>query len=311
MERTHQGLSTSEMLKSYWPWSRYNEFKHQLHIWPWNLEHSRSRSQRSRWKELIKVYLHLICERVIDHGLGTVNLNANYTFDLETWNLHGQCHRQRSRWKQLMKVYLHLMCERIIDHGVGTMKLNANYTFDLETWNIQGQGNRKRSRWKELIKVYLHLKCERVIDHGLGTMKLNANNRFDLETWNLQGQGHRQRSQWVELIKVYLHVKFERGIVNGHSAMNLNTRAKPDCWRRRTAQFHRPDFASQSGQLVQMYLESFAEPFFFLFFENLVYHFSLWFVLKSTLALSYFMSIELCIVSSEFEYILKIGWVNE
>ena len=45
MERTHQGLSTSDVWKSYWPWSRYNEFKRQLHIWPWNLEPSMSRSQ--------------------------------------------------------------------------------------------------------------------------------------------------------------------------------------------------------------------------------------------------------------------------
>ena len=45
MEWTHQGLSTSDVWKSYWPWSRYNEFKRQLHIWPWNLEPSRSRSQ--------------------------------------------------------------------------------------------------------------------------------------------------------------------------------------------------------------------------------------------------------------------------
>ena len=43
--------------------------------------------QRSRWKELIKVYLHLICERVNDHGLGTMKLNANYTFDLETFKV--------------------------------------------------------------------------------------------------------------------------------------------------------------------------------------------------------------------------------
>ena len=44
-------------------------------------------NQRPQWKELIKVYLHLMCERVIDHGLRTMNFNANYTFDLETWNL--------------------------------------------------------------------------------------------------------------------------------------------------------------------------------------------------------------------------------
>ena len=47
--------------------------------------------QWSQWKELIKVYPHLMCERVIDHGLGTVTMNLipNYTFDLETWNLQG------------------------------------------------------------------------------------------------------------------------------------------------------------------------------------------------------------------------------
>ena len=86
-----------------------------------------------------------MCERVIDHGLGTMKLNANYTFDLETWNIRSQDNRQRSRWKQLMKVYLHLMCEGVIDHGLGAMNLNAYYTFDLETWHLQGQGHRQRS----------------------------------------------------------------------------------------------------------------------------------------------------------------------
>ena len=61
----------------------------------WNIQGQGNR-QWSRWKELIKVYLHLKCERVIDHGVGTVKLNANYTFDLEAWNLQGQGHRQRS-----------------------------------------------------------------------------------------------------------------------------------------------------------------------------------------------------------------------
>ena len=99
-----------------------------------------------------------------------MKLNADYTFDLETWNLQGQGHRQRSRWKQLMKVYLHLMCERVIDHGLGTMKLNANNRFDLETLNHQGQ--RQRSQWVELIKVYmyLHVKFERGIVNGHSAM---------------------------------------------------------------------------------------------------------------------------------------------
>ena len=39
-----------------------------------------------------------------DHGLGTMKLNANYTFDLETWNIQGQGNRHRSR----INVYLHL-----------------------------------------------------------------------------------------------------------------------------------------------------------------------------------------------------------
>ena len=75
----------------------------------WNMQGQGNR-QRSQLKELIKVYLHLKCERVIDHGVGTMKLNANYKFDIETWNIQGQGHRQRSRWKELIKVYLHLKC---------------------------------------------------------------------------------------------------------------------------------------------------------------------------------------------------------
>ena len=123
----------------------------------WNLQ-GQGRRKKSRWKQLIKVYLHLMCERVIDHGLDTMKLYVNYTFDLETSNIQGQGHRQRSQWKELIKVYLHLMCERVIDHGLGSMNLNTNNTFDHETWNLQGQGHRHRFQWKQLMKVYLHLK---------------------------------------------------------------------------------------------------------------------------------------------------------
>ena len=115
-------------LFTYWPWSRYHEVKRRLHIWPWNLEPSRSRSQtRSQWKQLMKVYLHLMCERVIDHGLGTMKLNANNRFDLETWNLQGQGHRQRSQWVELIKVYmyLHVKFERGIVNGHSAMNWNA------------------------------------------------------------------------------------------------------------------------------------------------------------------------------------------
>ena len=63
---------------------------------------------RSQLVELIKVYQHLKCERVIDHGVGTMKLNANNRFDLETWHLQSQGHRQRTQWLELIKVYLHL-----------------------------------------------------------------------------------------------------------------------------------------------------------------------------------------------------------
>ena len=49
----------------------------------WNIQ-GQGHRQRSQWLELTKVFLHLTCERDIDHGVGTLKLNANYTFDLET-----------------------------------------------------------------------------------------------------------------------------------------------------------------------------------------------------------------------------------
>ena len=53
-----------------------------LELETWNLQ-GQDHRQRSQWKQLMKVYLHLMCERVIDHGLGTMKfsfLNANYFF---------------------------------------------------------------------------------------------------------------------------------------------------------------------------------------------------------------------------------------
>ena len=73
----------------------------------------------------MKVYLHLMCERVIYHGLGTMKLNANNIFDLETYNLQGQGHRQRSQWVELIKVYLHVKVERGIVNGHSAMNLKA------------------------------------------------------------------------------------------------------------------------------------------------------------------------------------------
>ena len=94
-----------------------------------------------------------------------MKLNANYTFDLETWNFQGQGHRQRFPMERTHQG-LHLKCLRVIDHGLATMKFNAKNIFDLETWNLQGQGHRQRSQWVELIKVYLHVKFERGIVNG-------------------------------------------------------------------------------------------------------------------------------------------------
>ena len=41
----------------------------------WNLQ-GQGHRQRSQWKQLIKVYLRLMCERVIDHCLSTMKLNV-------------------------------------------------------------------------------------------------------------------------------------------------------------------------------------------------------------------------------------------
>ena len=109
---THQGLSTSEVWKSYWPWCRYNEVKCQLHIWPWNLELSRSRSQTKVPMERTHQGLHLKCLRVLDNGLGTMKFNPKNIFDLEIWNLQG--HRQRSQWVELTKVYLHVSLKEVL-----------------------------------------------------------------------------------------------------------------------------------------------------------------------------------------------------
>ena len=80
---------------------------------------------RATDKELIKVYLHLKCERVIDHGVGTMKLNTNNRFDLEIWSLQGQGQRQRSQWVELIKVYLHVKFERVIANVHSAMNLNA------------------------------------------------------------------------------------------------------------------------------------------------------------------------------------------
>ena len=131
MERTHQGLSTSEVLK------------------------------------------------IIDHGLGTMKLNANNRF--ETWNLQVQGHRQRSQWVELIKVYLHVKFERGIANGHPAMNLNAKTDLTLKLGTFQGQGHRQRSQRVELIKVYLHVKFERGIVNGHPAMNLNAKTDLTLK----------------------------------------------------------------------------------------------------------------------------------
>ena len=46
----------------------------------WNLQGQGHRQRSQQWKQLMKVYLHLMCLRIIDNGLGTIKLNANYFF---------------------------------------------------------------------------------------------------------------------------------------------------------------------------------------------------------------------------------------
>ena len=92
----HQGLGTMNLNANY-----------TFDLETWNIKFKvkvtdKGPEGNNSWRS---IDLHLMCERVIDHGLGTEKLNANYTFDLETWNIRGQDNRQRSRWKQLMKVY--------------------------------------------------------------------------------------------------------------------------------------------------------------------------------------------------------------
>ena len=73
------------------------------------------------------------------NGLGTMKLNANNKFILETWNLQGQGHRQRSQLVELIKVYLHLKFERGIVNGHSAMKLNAitDLTLKLGTFKVK------------------------------------------------------------------------------------------------------------------------------------------------------------------------------
>ena len=48
----------------------------------------------------------LMCERVIDHGLGTMKLNANYTYYLETWNIQGQGHKVHDGKNSSRSIYI-------------------------------------------------------------------------------------------------------------------------------------------------------------------------------------------------------------
>ena len=140
-------------------------------------------------------------------------LKANYTFDLETWNIQGQGNRQRSGWKELIKVYLTAVTPTdrpksvrnscVIKVFGGVFMLSRCFLDCSVGVGVFVTGLSQISSFFS----YLHLKCENVVDHGVGTVKLNTNCIFDLETWNIQGKGYRQRSRWKELIKIYLHLK--------------------------------------------------------------------------------------------------------
>ena len=67
--------TNKKLLKAVWPDCEALTFD----LETWNLQYQGHR-QRSQWKQLMKLHLHLMCERVIDHGLGTMKLNANYFF---------------------------------------------------------------------------------------------------------------------------------------------------------------------------------------------------------------------------------------
>ena len=87
-------------------------------------------------KELIKVYLHLKSERVIDHGVGTMKLNANktdLTLKLGTFKVKvtGKEHNGKNSSRS---IYIWSVTELLtMVYIVGTMELNVNYTFDLES----------------------------------------------------------------------------------------------------------------------------------------------------------------------------------
>ena len=72
-KRSH--VQNKKPLKAVWPDCEALTFD----LETWNLQ-GQSHKQRSQWKQLLKVCLHLMCERVIDHGIGTMKLNANYFF---------------------------------------------------------------------------------------------------------------------------------------------------------------------------------------------------------------------------------------
>ena len=73
--RSHDTFIQQETSKGGMAWLQ------SIDIWPLNLETSRSMSQtKVPMETLMKVYIHQMCERVIDHGLGTMKLNANYFF---------------------------------------------------------------------------------------------------------------------------------------------------------------------------------------------------------------------------------------
>ena len=112
--------------------SRVFRFFHTIIYGVWNMLHHKTFMLQFLWCLAPK-------QAILTGLLGTMKLNTNNRFDLETWNLQGQGHRQRSQWVELIKVYLHLKFERGIVNGHSANNLNAitDLTLKLGTFKVK------------------------------------------------------------------------------------------------------------------------------------------------------------------------------
>ena len=158
METTHQDLSTSDVWKSHWPWSRYNEVICQLHIWPWSFEHSRSQT-----------YVPM---EITHQGLSTSRSRQQTNVTME------KTHQGLST-SEVWKSYWPLCKYNEVKCQLHIWPWNLEHSRSRLQTKVMMERTHQGLSTPEVLKSY---------DHGLGTMKLNTNNRLDLETWNFQGQ---------------------------------------------------------------------------------------------------------------------------